>query len=72
MTPVQIVLTVPDEAAPAFRSAVNELSTLVGKRVETPHGHRQERALTLALVGIGKLRAAVNAAIPAGDKSYDA
>jgi hypothetical protein len=67
---VTITFSVPDEAAPALRSAVEEISNEVGGRLEGSHRYDKEEALTRAAVALGKLRAAVNRAIPEGDQNY--
>jgi hypothetical protein len=67
---ITISFEVLDKHAPSFRSAVEEFSNLIGKRLESPAPFAREDALTKAAVCCGKLRAAVNAAIPKGDPHY--
>ncbi len=68
---IQIGFKVPDKAAPALRSAVEEMSHMLGTRLESPHRYDKEEALTMAALGLGKLRQAVNALVPAGDPNYE-
>jgi len=67
---MKIIVEVPSELAPAFRSAVEELSVTLAKRLERPWAPRTERSLTQATIVVGTLRAAVNAQVPKGDPAY--
>lgn len=62
--------TISDKHAPALRSAIDELSGLIGSRLEGQHRFAKETALTDAAIGIGKLRASVFAQVPKGDPNY--
>lgn len=67
---ITISFTVPADRAPALRSAVEEISNEVGGRLEGRHTYAKEQALTDAAIGLGRLRAAVNKAVPAEDPHY--
>lgn len=56
--------------APALRSAVDEMRTMVGGRLEGPSRFAREHALTRAVIALGALGAAVNAVVPKGDPDY--
>ena len=61
---ITISFTIPDEHAPALRSAVQELSEILGTRLETCAGPKDYLlAQTRAADNVAKLRAAVNAAL---------
>lgn len=62
--------TISDEHAPALRSAIDELSSLIGSRLEGQHRFAKETALTDAAITVGALRAAVFAQVPKGDPNY--
>lgn len=67
-----IVLTVrvPVEIAPALRSAVEEISYIVGQRLEGSYSFAREQALTDAAEALGAVRAEVNKKIPKEDTHY--
>lgn len=62
--------TVADEHAPALRSVVDEMTSLIGSRLDGQHRFAKETALTDAAICVGKLRAAVFAQVPQGDPNY--
>ena len=62
--------TVPFEHCGALRSAVDEISTIVGGRLEGIHAYDKEAALTHAAAALGALRACVNAKVGVGAKHY--
>lgn len=66
----RITFEVADEHAPALRSAVEELSNLLGTRLEGAHSFAKEQALTDATICVGTMRAAVNRVIAKGDPNY--
>ena len=61
---------VPVEIAPALRSAVEEISYIVGQRLEGSYSFAREQALTDAAEALGALRAAVNKQVPREDHHY--
>lgn len=63
-------VSIPDEFAPAFKSAVEEMSNTLGTRLESQHKYDKQDALTFASASFGILRAAVSAQVPEGDKRY--
>ena len=65
-----ISFRVPVEIAPALRSAVEEISYILGQRLEGSYSFAREQALTDAVEGIGALRAAVNKKISREDSHY--
>ena len=65
-----ITFRVPVEIAPALRSAVEEISYIVGQRLEGSYSFAREQALTDAAEGLGALRAAVNKLISREDSHY--
>lgn len=67
---ITISFTIRKSKGPALRSAVEELSSIIGSRLEGQHKYDKEFALTDAAITVGSLRAAVNKAIPAGDPAY--
>lgn len=67
---VRISFEVPDQVAPALRSAVEEISNAVGGRLEQAFSFATEQAFTDAVIGLGALRAAVCEKIPAGNAAY--
>lgn len=67
---ITISFTVRKSKAPALRSAVEELSSIIGSRLEGSHAFAKEHALTDAAITVGALRAAVNRQVPAGDPFY--
>lgn len=70
MPKVTISFEVYVHQAPSLRSAVEELSSLVGTRLEGTHSYARESALTDAAITVGALRAAVNAKVAKGDDHY--
>lgn len=68
---VEITFSVPEEISPALRSAVDEISTTVGRRLEGSYSFAREQALTDAAEALGVLRAAVNRKIPKEDRYYN-
>lgn len=66
----RFVIEVPDAFAPAFKSAVEEMSNTLGTRLESSHTYAKQDALTYAAAGFGILRAAVSEQVPEGDKRY--
>jgi hypothetical protein len=68
---IRISFEVHEQHAPAFRSAVEEISNEVGGRLEGPFSYARQDALTAAACALGSLRAATFAAIPAGDPAYE-
>lgn len=69
---VRISFEVPMQVAPALRSAVEEISNTIGGRLEQSFSFATEQAFTDAAIGLGALRAAVCARVPAGDPAYRA
>lgn len=67
---IAIVLNVPAAVAPALRSVVEEMSHMVGQRLERSYGIAREQALTNAAEAMGILRAAVNAKVAREDRHY--
>ena len=67
---MKLTFDVPAELAPAFRSAVEDASATLAKRLERPWAPKTERALTQAVAAFGILRAAVNADVPKADPHY--
>lgn len=67
---ITFTVTVPDEHAPALRSVVDDMSAMIGMRLEKRSKPKKEAALTRAASALGALRAATNAAIPEGDSDY--
>lgn len=67
---VRISFEIFEEFAPAFRSAVEEISNDIGARLTGSHRYAREQALTDAAIGLAALRVATFAAIPAGDPDY--
>jgi len=67
---IDIVIRVPVEIAPALRSAVEEVSTIVGTRLESPQGFAREQALTDAAEALLIVRKAVYSKIPKEDTHY--
>jgi hypothetical protein len=67
---ITITFDVSSEHAPALRSAVEELSYILGSRAEGSHSFAKEAAITEAVIAVGALRAAVCRQIPAGDPHY--
>lgn len=67
---LRITIEVAPEHAPALKSAVDEISAIIGTRLESPHSFFREQALTSAAICVAGLRAAVNAQVRAGDPHY--
>lgn len=67
---ITISFTIRRSKGPALRSAVEEISSIIGSRLEGSHSYPKEFSLTDAAITVGSLRAAVNKAIPAGDPFY--
>lgn len=67
---IRITFEVYEEFAPAFRSAVDELQSILGARSTGTHRFSKEQAITDALVSVAALRTATFAKIPAGDDNY--
>lgn len=53
-----ILFTVPDELAPALRSAIEEISNEIGERLVGNHRFDKEEALTRAAAMLGRVRSA--------------
>lgn len=68
--PLRIAFDVNPDVAPALRSAIDELCTVLGGRLEHPRPFKVEDALTCAVQALGPLRAALYAAVPAGDDRW--
>lgn len=68
--PITITFTVEHAHGPALRSAVDEIRSLVGTRLESSHKYAREDALTLAACALGRLHAAVCAQVPRDDPRY--
>lgn len=64
-------VTIADEHAPALRSALDELRTILGGRLEDAHLYVREDALTRASIAIGTLASAVNQIVPKEDPNYN-
>lgn len=72
-TPVlTISFEVSTDHAPALKSAVDEISNIIGSRLALSHSFAKEAALTDAAIGVGALRAAVNRVVRRGDSRYAA
>ena len=69
-TRLTITFEIFKEQAPALRSALEEISDAVAKRAEGAYDYDIEDALVRAMSGLGVLRAAVFAQVPAGDPMY--
>lgn len=67
---LSITFKIRRETGPALRSAIDEISGLVGTRLMGSHAYAKEQALTDAASSLGRLRAAVNAEVPKGDDFY--
>lgn len=67
---IRITFDVYEEFAPALRSAIDELSTILGSRATGSHRFSKEQAITDAIISVAALRVAVFAAISAGDPNY--
>jgi len=67
---IEVVIRVPVEIAPALRSAVEEISTTVGQRLESKHSFAKEQALTDAAEALLIVRKAVYSKIPKEDQYY--
>jgi hypothetical protein len=65
-----ITLLVPVEISPALRSAVEEISYIVGQRLEGSYSFAREQALTDAAEALGIVRAAVKKQVPKEDSHY--
>lgn len=68
--PRVFTFSVPDQFCTALKSAVDDLSEQIGAKLEGPKPYDTEQALTHAAIGVGALRAAVNAQVKAGAKDY--
>lgn len=68
---IVIAFEIPVEIAPAFRSAVDEISNELGERLEGPHSFDREEAITDAVMALGALRAAFFSRVPAGHPRWD-
>lgn len=62
--------TVDDVFCTALKSAVDELSELIGEKLEGKQAYDTEQAWTHAAIAVGALRAAVNAQVKCGAKHY--
>jgi hypothetical protein len=67
---LKIEFEVSSEHAPALRSAIEEISNIVGARLEGAHAYAKEDALTDAAVGLGSLRAAISKQVSRGNPFY--
>jgi hypothetical protein len=67
---IEITFKVRRSKGPALRSAVDELRTIIGSRLEGSHKFAKEHSLTDAAITVSALAAAVNRAVPAGDPNY--
>jgi hypothetical protein len=67
---VSKTVTIPDEFAPALRSALEEIRNELGGRLEGAFTFAREQAITNASTALGTLSSAINAAVPAGDDHY--
>lgn len=56
--------------APATRSAIDEIRSELGGRLEGKFAFATEQALTDAVVGVGAIASAINTVIPQGDAHY--
>ena len=68
---VEVTFSVPEFAAPAVRSAIEDISNQIGARLEGTHSNSNTQALTDAAIGLGRLRAALTKAIPKASPYYD-
>jgi hypothetical protein len=68
--PLEITFCVLARTGPALRSAILEISNIVGERLEGPHAWDKEQALTHAAMALGALRTSVCAAVPEDDPDY--
>ncbi|MCC2627770.1 MAG: hypothetical protein K0S14_1420 [Thermomicrobiales bacterium] len=62
---------IPSEFGPALRSALEDLSNIIGERLVGVHKFEREDALTFAATAVGTLRAAVNQIVPEGHPDYE-
>ncbi len=67
-----LTVTIAEEHAPALRSTLDELRTILGGRLENVHLYAREDALTRASIAIGTLASAVNQIVPKDDPNYNA
>lgn len=67
---LKITFSVSTEHAPALKSAIDEISNVVGGRLEGAHSFAKEQALTDAAVALGSLRHAIAEKVPKGDAFY--
>lgn len=67
---LKIAFSVSSEHAPALKSAIDEISNIVGTRLEAAHSFAKEQALTDAAVALGALRRAVAEKVQKGDPFY--
>jgi hypothetical protein len=68
---ITITFTIAHEFGPALKSAVDEISDIVGSRLEGPHSFAKEGALTNAAAAVGALRAAVNEKVKYASVDYE-
>jgi hypothetical protein len=62
---------IPSEFGPALRSALEDLSNILGERLVGVHKFEREDSITFAVTALGPLRAAVNQVVPQGDPNYE-
>lgn len=67
---LEVAFKVSSEHAPALKSAIEEISNIVGSRLEGSHAFAKEQALTDAAVALGALRRAITEKVPRGDIFY--
>jgi hypothetical protein len=66
-----VTTEIPSEFGPALRSALEDLSNILGERLVGVHKFEREDALTFAVAALGPLRAAVNQVVPEGHPDYE-
>lgn len=64
------VVEIPAAHGPALRSALDELKSSIGGKLEKPSTYAREAALTRASNAVGKLFAAVCKSVPKYDTDY--
>lgn len=68
---ITVSFAIPKEVGSALRSAVEEISYIIGQRLEGRYSFAREQALTDAAEALGPLRAAVNAVVPEENPNYE-
>lgn len=64
------IVQIPDEQAPAFRSAIQELRDELADRVSGRYEFKREAPFTRAIIALGTFAAALNCVVLAGDPGF--